>query len=72
MAYYRLRGMGCMEVFCLSARESQFVDVRDLIALAPLYQQIVDWFYNKHNIRIIYYTDKSKLNNAIKDAFRLI
>jgi len=48
------------------------IDLHELNTLAPLYQQIIDWFGFNHGIHISYLETKEEVNNQIKIALNHI
>lgn len=60
LAFYNLRGMGLNEKFNLKPRSSQYVDVKDLIALAPTYSQAFRFFREKHGLYVDLFVDDDK------------
>ena len=42
------------------------------VVTAPLYQQVVDWFRERHNITVYWNTDKQVLSKRIEEAIKLI
>jgi len=37
---------------CIYQDENEFSDSKEIIVLAPLYQQVIDWFRDEHKIEI--------------------
>lgn len=48
------------------------IDLHELNTLAPLYQQIIDWFGFNHGIHISYLETRDEVNNQIKIALKHI
>lgn len=56
----------------LADKEIKPSNFKDKFLATPLYQQVVDWFMNKHNITIFWCNNKEVLNGQIKEALKLI
>lgn len=48
------------------------IDLHALNILAPTHQQVIDWFFEKHNIYIMYSSDKEIIDGQILHNIKYI